>query len=651
MTSPDPAESLRVAQYVLRRVPAAEPAQAAAAHTRLATALLDLQRFEEASQHCRQALRSYRGREATAAYAQVLQLLGRIQFAQGDTGQARQTFLRTMQLPANRTSLAGQARLHEHLGDLYASQAAWAQALRSYAQAYAAWRRVGNARSAAVALHAIGRMHYEQRHFSQALYYLRLSTQQAQALGDSAGTSHLLLSMGDVYLAVNNDELAHGYYSRALKQLPRHHTPPQLLATVYQALAAASDSQGNSAAAQRYLLRALPLVRQGGSAVQLGELYRTLTRLYRRQGNDAAAFTVLSRYVALQDSIAAEERAVQVEELRARYEAEKKEREIVLLTKDRVIQAATLRRQALIRNGLIAGTVLLLMAVVALVRSRAGHRRINRLLERKNASINRQKQELDRLNRTKDTLFSVISHDLRSPLSSLYSLLSLLNLGKLPAERLAAHSERLTRTLETTLRLLDNLLNWAASQMQGTTVRPEPLRLDAVVEECRCLLLGDAERKHIELSNLLTEPTYARADLNMTRLVLRNLLSNAIKFTPSGGTISVGVVRQGDMWCVRVCDSGVGIASEDQFRIFGDLEPHSTLGTANEKGIGLGLRLCKDFVQRNGGRLTFESVPGQGSTFCFTLAALQPGPAAEALAAEPFRPRRRAGQWPQNAPR
>ncbi|MBC8083895.1 MAG: HAMP domain-containing histidine kinase [Hymenobacter sp.] len=276
------------------------------------------------------------------------------------------------------------------------------------------------------------------------------------------------------------------------------------------------------------------------------------------------------------------------------------------------------------------------MAVAALYRGRRRQTRLNRLLQRKNRAIGRQKEELGRLNRTKDTLFSIISHDLRSPLSSLYSLFSLLNMGTLPPERLAAHSERLTRTLDVTLRLLDNLLNWSAAQMQGDQVRPEKVRLQTVTEEALALLLGDAERKSILLLSEIPPLSAVRADPNMVRLILRNLLGNAIKFTPQDGRVVIAArcLEGQGVWEVSVTDSGVGIATPDMPKIFGETGHHTTLGTALEKGTGLGLRLCKEFVERNGGRISCESEPGAGTTFRFTLPLA--GPEAVQLApAEP----------------
>jgi two-component system, sensor histidine kinase and response regulator len=629
---PDPAAALQKARRDLQQAEGGSPGTAAAAHAELATVLMNLERYDQALRHSRLALRLYREATNAAGVASAWQLQGRVRFAQGDTGHARLSYLQALQQFTKLRDATQEAHLYEHLADLYASQHAWPQALSSYEHAYGLWQRLGNVRSAAVTLHAMGRMHLELRHFSRAIYHLRLSAEQATTLRDSVAVAYALHSAGEVYAKLGNPQVALGYYTRALGQLPRRAAPADLQATLFESLAVSNQALGNDEATERYLLRAVPMVRQTRSQVRLGELYHALSELYRRRGESAAALTALSRYVGLQDSAAAEQRAAQVAELRTRYETEKKEREIQLLVKKREVQEANLRRQKLARNVLAVGIVLLLLTVAALYRGRKEQQRINLLLERKNAAISRQKEELDRLNRTKDTLFSVISHDLRSPLSSLYSLLTLLSLGSMPPEKLTEHSTRLTRTLDTTLRLLDNMLNWAATQMQGAGPRAEVFRLDAVAEESLSLLMGDAERKNIQVLNHLREAYSARADLNMIRLVLRNLLSNAIKFTPGGGTVTLVAHRAGRFWEVAVRDTGVGIAPADYDKIFGEAGHHTTLGTAREKGTGLGLRLCKEFVERNGGQLSFESQEGKGSVFRFTVPAAEP---AEASAGRP----------------
>ncbi|WP_460612523.1 sensor histidine kinase [Hymenobacter seoulensis] len=579
-----------------------------------------LRRYESAIRHYRRALALSQPSGKSAAWSGWL--LGRALHSQGDTGKARQTYQHALHSFRKLRDVAGQGQVLEHLGELYGASGQWARARFHYEHALAAWQLAHNQQRVAHVLSQIGVAHQQQRNYSRALYYLRQSLTKAQEIQDSVRMSEALSSTGRIYQELSNHEVAMGYFAKALAFLPTNAT---LLArtNTLQSLAATEDSVGKLSMAEQHLRLALAPAAQTGSKEVLSRVYYSLASVYRRIGQPWRSLGALTRYTGLQDSVFAEQRSIQVAELQTRYETEKKEREIQLLTKDKELQEAKLNRRLLQRNWLAAGTIFLLLAVVALFRAQRRQRHTNTLLQRKNAAINRQKEELNRLNRTKDTLFSIISHDLRGPLSSLYSLLALLKLGQMPAERLAMQSERVTRMLDSTLHLLDNLLNWSASQLKGEAgARAERLRLDFLADETVALLHGDAERKGIALLNEVPEGCLVRADVNMTRLVLRNLLNNALKFTNAGGHITLGARRQNQWWEIRVEDTGIGIDPADHHRVLGQGSHFSTTGTANEKGTGLGLRLCQEFVERNGGTLSFSSTPGQGSAFWFTLPAL-----------------------------
>ncbi|UYZ64834.1 ATP-binding protein [Hymenobacter weizhouensis] len=628
------AAALQQAEQQLSLLPLADTTGRYQVHVAAGQAAQALRRYHAALKHYRQAL--LLTRPSSAAAAGVLARLGHTLQQQGDTGQARSKYQQALQLYRLQQNRGGQARLHEQLGLLYGGQDRWRRAQTSHEQALALWQAAGDQRNAIGSLNYIGRAHQRQRHHSRALYYRQLGLAKAEELHDDAQTSQLLHGIGELYQELGNHEVALSYFTRALRRLPDT-APASVRAATLGVVAAMHDSLQQPELAERYLRQATEEVRPA-SPTQRSTLYYSLASVYRRQGRPDEALAALSYHAALQDSAFAEQRAVQIADLRTRYETEKKEREIQLLTKDRQLQEATLHRQKQLRNLLAVGSLLLLAAVAALYRGRQQQQRANRLLQHKNTAISRQKEELDRLNQTKNTLFSIISHDLRSPLSSLYSLLSLLNLGTLPPEKLAVHSARLTRMLDGTLHLLDNLLNWSAAQMQGEgAARPERVRLDSLIEETLLLLLGDAERKEIQLINQVQTPLLARADVNMARLVLRNLLSNALKFTPPGGTVTVTAAPQGSSWQVTVRDTGVGIDPAYYDNISGLTGPHTTLGTASEKGTGLGLRLCRDFVDRNGGQLWFESELGRGTTFHFTLPMAAPETAVHpaSTAAEP----------------
>jgi signal transduction histidine kinase len=166
--------------------------------------------------------------------------------------------------------------------------------------------------------------------------------------------------------------------------------------------------------------------------------------------------------------------------------------------------------------------------------------------------------------------------------------------------------------------LLNNLLDWALLQMDKLTLQPVAIDLREVVSE-NFRLMKSLYTKPIEMQNGIAPQMMAYADFNTINLVVRNLLLNAIKFTDSGGYVRVTAEDKGSDWEVTVADNGIGIDPDTQRQLFDRTALYSTRGTAEEKGTGLGLILCKEFVERNGGRIRVESTPGKGSMFSFTV--------------------------------
>ncbi|HEY9008547.1 MAG TPA: sensor histidine kinase [Ohtaekwangia sp.] len=259
-----------------------------------------------------------------------------------------------------------------------------------------------------------------------------------------------------------------------------------------------------------------------------------------------------------------------------------------------------------------------------LKRNQEENERLEREVQLRIDEIQQKSEKLAEVNRVKDKLFSVVSHDIKGPLSSLQLALSLLKSGDVSREEF----QHLTKALETrfsqTTEFIENLLQWATLQLKGETYEPDYIDLSRIAEETITLMDSDLQRKDIKVKNNLHPSLQAYADLNMIRSILRNLLTNAIKFTGNGGTITLNAMRTDRQVVLSVTDTGVGIPPANQHRMF-TLGSITTPGTKQEKGTGLGLLLCKEFVEKNGGRIWFESVEGRGTTFFFSLPESQEG--------------------------
>jgi two-component system sensor histidine kinase/response regulator len=232
--------------------------------------------------------------------------------------------------------------------------------------------------------------------------------------------------------------------------------------------------------------------------------------------------------------------------------------------------------------------------------------------------LQKQTDELTQLNAFKNRLFSIIAHDLKSPIYALRNLFRNMQQYDLPANEIKEMVPEVVSELTHTTNLMENVLHWARSQMQADTVKPQMIDVPGLMTEVIRLLRLQADAKFIRVTLQADVSVVAYADRDMIHLILRNLLSNAIKYTPDKGAIDVGTYRTETAVAIFVRDTGTGISPEALEKIR-ESNFYSTKGTAGEAGTGLGLMLCKEFIVRNGGTLQIDSLPGKGSTFTFTL--------------------------------
>lgn len=232
--------------------------------------------------------------------------------------------------------------------------------------------------------------------------------------------------------------------------------------------------------------------------------------------------------------------------------------------------------------------------------------------------LEEQAGELQELNAVKNKLFSIISHDLKSPMYALRNLFRNAQQFNLSGNEIKEMIPDVVNDLNYTTGLMENLLLWAKCQMESNMIRPQKINVSELVNEVAQLLHLQSEAKHIQLEIKTELPAQAWADKDMISLVLRNLLSNAIKFTPEKGRIVIGTYESLSCIEVFVQDSGKGISPAEMEKI-NQNNFYSTHGTNSEGGTGLGLMLCREFLAKNEGRMMIESEPGRGSTFSFTL--------------------------------
>ncbi|MGE4288513.1 MAG: ATP-binding protein [Salinivirgaceae bacterium] len=235
--------------------------------------------------------------------------------------------------------------------------------------------------------------------------------------------------------------------------------------------------------------------------------------------------------------------------------------------------------------------------------------------------IEHQRDELKKANDTKDKFFSIIAHDLRGPLSTVFTLLNILHtdLDLFDKEQLKTLIGQMKEATGKTFNLTENLLDWANLRRDSIPYRPKNISISEIVDENLELFQSQASKKQIQLENELPDAVDVFADEEMIKTIIRNLLGNAIKFTGAGGQVRFKASETTDKWCIHVIDTGTGMDKDEIDKLFRIDIQHSTPGTLQEKGSGLGLILIKEFLDKNKGEIRVESVHGKGSTFSICL--------------------------------
>jgi len=476
-------------------------------------------------------------------------------------------------------------------------------------------------------LNTIGEIWYRRKQYDSALLYFKQTTQVARAIKNESQYIISSNQEGKVLYAKGQYAQALPYYLHSLDYFT--HTGDRMLVTMSATMVARSYlGLKKYPEALTYAQQSLRAASTLGSLIEIKNAYCILTDIYKARGDYRNALQYMEHSKRLSDTLVNDQMRNRIARLEAKYEYEKKE--IAL----REQQA---RKDALNRDILrgkeqkisFAIIVILFLGTLTflLFRSRAAKQKTNHILKAKNGEISRQKEEIEDQslqlllnNQQRDKLFGIIAHDLKTPLHSLRLTLDLLKAKALSEYEITGVMEELRQDADYSARLVGNLLSWANSQLKGTEVVPVMLNIRQLTDYVLVQFQKQATDKKIILNAELPTDMAVYADKDMVLLVMRNLISNAIKFCRAGDIITITGKMAGNAIEFCVADTGIGI-KQDILEKIKEQKIITTSGTANEKGTGLGMLLCREFVELNHGMLRVESEWGQGCRCYFTLPA------------------------------
>lgn len=566
-----------------------------------------------------------------------------------------------------------EAFICQNIGNIYKGVNAYDNALEYNIKALKIFQETGNIRGEASSYNSIGIIHEDLNNYDKAIEYFKKALAIDTKNNFTNNLSAVYNNMGIIYdkrgdklkaleyykksmgydseenltgkaTALNNIGLIQhdlGNQEKALENLMNSITISKDLKDQY-AIANTSNNiakvyitEGKFILAREFLNQALVVAAKIQSLPVQEETHYLLAQLMEKQGRASEALTHYKNYIEVHDSIYKQRMNQNIAETQVKFETEAIEQENEILRKDNEIQKLAIQKQKVIKNVFIGFTALVL-ALLALIYSRFSLKKEttsllkkkNQELEKTNKKLAHSENNLKELNATKDKFFSIIAHDLKNPFQALlgFSEIIYTRAHDLTPEELEEYAKAINDASQNLFNLLGNLLQWSRTQLDTTTIEPEIINLENLIQEVITTMSMAANEKNLNIQSTVKHDLEVLADRNALMSIMRNLLSNAIKFTYPKGSISIEANSENGQVKIRVTDSGKGIAKEDLCKLFKIDSNFSTKGTANEQGTGLGLILSKELIKKSGGDIWAESEEDSGSTFTFTL----PKPATKA---------------------
>lgn len=512
------------------------------------------------------------------------------------------------------------ARILNELGKIHANTGKIDAAFDDYNHVLEHKDVIDDAAVEADALFNLGHLFTLQGKYSNALQHYKRALAIRRAGGDKRNEALSLNDIGELYRLMKNDEKAMANHTVAL-EIRKTLRDKKGVAESYNNIGELNRQQKKWQQAIDNLQLALEAGQEAQDQHEILRSYEYLSECYEALGDYKKALNYKDLFFAINELIQGDLNEQQILKIQNGHEVSQKQSQISSLETERTIRELELTREKKYNTLLTAGVIIFMLLAAVVVYISLKLNRSNKDLAAASAKEKIQNLELQELNATKDKFFSIISHDLKGPLNSLTSFSSLLinHTDSLSKEEIKMFAQDFDKSLKNLFALLENLLEWSRSQTGNIEFRPESFDLASVLGENAALLKAQAQHKGITITQEGPPQLPIRAHKNSVNTVVRNLISNAIKFTPDNGTIRLGLARDGKDATVSVTDNGVGMPPEVVDKLFRIDSKHSTKGTANEKGTGLGLILCKEFIEKNGGRIWVTSKESEGSVFSFSL--------------------------------
>lgn len=491
----------------------------------------------------------------------------------------------------------------------------------------------------------IGAINNFQKNYDEAMPYHQKALEINTLIDNQINLGINQANIGEIYMLKENYYKALEHLNIAL-EIQEKLNFSSCLIFIYYTLGETYSRMSQNHNALSYYNKSFDLINEIGEVRERPYLFGLLSKHYERNNDYFTSLLYYKKSAEERDSLELLSAIYSAEELKVKYETERKEQELKSILLEKKLQKEELEgsKKTIKLQFLVIVIILIIISLVFIIKHVYDNKKYQvklentitektiKLIEQKqqieitNAKLNQTNEELQESNATKDKFFSIIAHDLRSPFNAMLGLSNLLNknFDKYDTNKQKHYLTLINQGIQKEFKLLENLLTWACSQSNTIAFNPKIVKLHLLFNDTIELLSQSANDKEIKLTNNISENFSLNADEDMLSTIIRNLISNAVKFTPKGGEVTINaneITDKNYQKFAEICikDNGIGISKEFQSKLFDISKNILTLGTENEKGTGLGLILCKEFVEKQNGKIWVESEINKGSKFIFTI--------------------------------
>jgi two-component system sensor histidine kinase/response regulator len=581
--------------------------------------------------------------------ADILGRLGVYKRNQGNFSRAMDYYFKGLEIAQKNNYFELEALEFNNIGDIYNRLGIYDQALDYVNKGLDISIKLDDKYNLSYIYHMLGLIYMNSSMPDSALKSFNISLRYRKQLKLQNGIAASYLNIGIAHFKKTNYDSSFIYYNRSL-EIFKQLNDRVGMANIYKCVGEYYNQKKNYSGALENFTKSMQLIKGFGIPQVNKDAAEGLKFTYSQLGDYKKALYYQELSTRLKDSISNNIFIQKITRLTEnfKYEIRSQEQEIIRKQNEQILNDRILYQRNQLKFAILGFILMVVLvaiiiffyrdknkAYIALNLKNSEIAELNKGLIKANTEIKTQKEEIEnqrdilqkqsddlmQLNFTKDKLFSIIAHDLRGPFTSIIGFSQFIkdNLRNSTLEEIDEMNNHINQAGTSTLRILENLLNWAKTQINQVNINREVLNITAIINDTVNDFSAQANSKKVKLHFASNENIEVYVDHNMVSTIFRNLISNAIKYSYQDGIINITVTRKADNATISIQDYGIGMSDEIKKNLFSTNINPSTLGTLNEKGTGLGLAICNEFIKKLNGKIWVESEIGKGSTFNFTL--------------------------------